>query len=210
MKMKRLTVDMTNRPGTTMSPQKPGDSIEDFRKYINSLESKIKEYANENVKLKQQLNQYLTNKNQYDIKKEKIKTEELINKYSIGKMYLNAIEKKIQLNPINQLALKDTKNTNNPNENQNDMKIKNLISQYEAQLEEIINKKSRIEDKLNMSEKEKEDLKTKFNDEFVLMSSVIYNLGFLYWSMKSDYEDKLKQNKGWLEMERIKQYNGDY
>ena len=210
MKMKRLTVDMTNRPGTTMSPQKPGDSIEDFRKYINSLESKIKEYANENVKLKQQLNQYLNKKNQYDIKKEKIKTEELINKYSIGKMYLNAIEKKIELNPINQLALKDTKNTNNPNENQNDMKIKNLISQYEAQLEEIINKKSRIEDKLNTSEKEKEDLKTKFNDEFVLMSSVIYNLGFLYWSMKSDYEDKLKQNKGWLEMERIKQYNGDY
>ena len=210
MKMKRLTVDMTNRPGTTMSPQKPGDSIEDFRKYINSLESKIKEYANENVKLKQQLNQYLTNKNQYDIKKEKIKTEELINKYSIGKMYLNAIEKKIELNPINQLAMKDIKNTNNPNENQNDMKIKNLISQYEAQLEEIINKKSRIEDKLNTSEKEKEDLKNKFNDEFVLMSSVIYNLGFLYWSMKSDYEDKLKQNKGWLEMERIKQYNGDY
>ena len=208
--MKRLTVDMTNRPGTTMSPQKPGDSIEDFRKYINSLESKIKEYANENVKLKQQLNQYLNKKNQYDIKKEKIKTEELINKYSIGKMYLNAIEKKIELNPINQLAMKDIKNTNNPNENQNDMKIKNLISQYEAQLEEIINKKSRIEDKLNMSEKEKEDLKTKFNDEFVLMSSVIYNLGFLYWSMKSDYEDKLKQNKGWLEMERIKQYNGDY
>ena len=210
MKMKRLTVDMTNRPGTTMSPQKPGDSIEDFRKYINSLESKIKEYANENVKLKQQLNQYLNKKNQYDIKKEKIKTEELINKYSIGKMYLNAMEKKIELNPINQLAMKDIKNTNNPNENQNDMKIKNLISQYEAQLEEIINKKSRIEDKLNMSEKEKEDLKTKFNDEFVLMSSVIYNLGFLYWSMKSDYEDKLKQNKGWLEMERIKQYNGDY
>ena len=210
MKMKRLTADMTNRPGTTMSPQKPGDSIEDFRKYINSLESKIKEYANENVKLKQQLNQYLNNKNQYDIKKEKIKTEELINKYSIGKMYLNAIEKKIELNPINQLAMKDIKNTNNPNENQNDMKIKNLISQYEAQLEEIINKKSRIEDKLNTSEKEKEDLKTKFNDEFVLMSSVIYNLGFLYWSMKSDYEDKLKQNKGWLEMERIKQYNGDY
>jgi len=210
MKTKRFTVDMTNRPGTTMSPQKPGDSIEDFRKYINSLESKIKEYANENVKLKQQLNQYLNNKNQYDIKKEKIKTEELINKYSIGKMYLNAIEKKIELNPINQLAMKDIKNTNNPNENQNDMKIKNLISQYEAQLEEIINKKSRIEDKLNTSEKEKEDLKTKFNDEFVLMSSVIYNLGFLYWSMKSDYEDKLKQNKGWLEMERIKQYNGDY
>ena len=71
-------------------------------------------------------------------------------------------------------------------------------------------KKNHFENQLNTSEKEKDDLKNKFNDEFVLMSSVIYNLGFLYWSMKSDYEDKLKQNKGWLEMERIKQYNGDY
>ena len=101
-------------------------------------------------------------------------------------------------------------NPNNQNENQNDIKFKNLIAQYESQLEDIISKKGRIEDKLNNSEKEKEDLKNKFNDEFVLMSSVIYNLGFLYWSMKSDYEDKLKQHKGWLEMERIKQYNGDY
>ena len=76
MKIKRLTVDMTNRPGTTMMPQKPGLSIEDFRKYNNSLESLIKELLNENVKLKQQLNQYLNNKNQYDIKKEKAKSEE--------------------------------------------------------------------------------------------------------------------------------------
>ena len=105
--------------------------------------------------------------------------------------------------------LKDPNKISNPNETSNDQ-IKNLISQYESQLEAIIAKKSQIENKLNTSEKEKEDLKTKFNDEFVLMSSVIYNLGFLYWSMKSDYEDKLKQNKGWLEMERIKQYNGDY
>ena len=106
--------------------------------------------------------------------------------------------------------MKDTNKNTNPNENQNDAKIKNLIAQYENQLEAIINKKCQIENKLNTSEKEKEDLRNKFNDEFVLMSSVIYNLGFLYWSMKSDYEDKLKQNKGWLEMERIKQYNGDY
>ena len=213
MKIKRLTVDMTNRPGTTLMPQKPGVSIEEFRKYINSMESTIKELLNENVKLKQQLNQYLNNKNQHDIKKVQANSEELIKKYSKGKIYLNDIEKKIQLNPLNQLVLKDTNNPNNmnnPNENLSDTKIKNLISQYEAQLEEIINEKSRIEDKLNTSEKEKEDLKNKFNDEFVLMSSVIYNLGFLYWSMKSDYEDKLKQNKGWLEMERIKQYNGDY
>ena len=88
--------------------------------------------------------------------------------------------------------------------------IQNIISQYESQLEEILEKNSLIEKKLNTTEKEKDDLKNKFNDEFVLMSSVIYNLGFLYRSMKSDYEDKLKQKKGWLEMEKIKQYNGDY
>ena len=149
----------------------------------------------------------------FDLKKIQAKNEDLIKKYSRGKIFLNELEKKIQLKPINQLVLNDMNNTNKngtPNENQNDAKIKNLIAQYENQLEAIITKKSQIENKLNSSEKEKEDLKNKFNDEFVLMSSVIYNLGFLYWSMKSDYEDKLKQNKGWLEMERIKQYNGDY
>ena len=139
----------------------------------------------------------------------KIKVEDNIKRYSRGKLFLNELEKKIQLKPLNQIILKDGIKNSNPNETSNDQ-IKNLIAQYENQLEAIITKKSQIENKLNTSEKEKEDLKNKFNDEFVLMSSVIYNLGFLYWSMKSDYEDKLKQNKGWLEMERIKQYNGDY
>ena len=108
------------------------------------------------------------------------------------------------------IALKDVNKNVISNDAPTDSNIQNIISQYESQLDAILEKKSQIENQLNSSEKEKDDLKTKFNDEFVLMSSVIYNLGFLYWSMKSDYEDKLKQNKGWLEMERIKQYNGDY
>ena len=212
MNVKRLAINKGNRPGTTMMGLKPVVSIEDFRQYINELENSVKDLLNENLKLKQQIND-LNKKSQYDIKKAQIKSEESIKKFSKGKFYLNELEKKIELKPLNQIVLKDLKdnnNTNNPNENQKDIQFKNLIAQYESQLEEIISKKSRIEDKLNSSEKEKEDLKNKFNDEFVLMSSVIYNLGFLYWSMKSDYEDKLKQNKGWLEKERIKQYNGDY
>ena len=212
MDIKRIKVDKAKRPGTTIMPQKPSLSIEDFRQYINGLETLVKDLSNENLKLKQQIND-LTKKNIHDMKKAKIKSEESIKKYSQGTSYLNELEKKIQLKPLNQIVLKDIKdgnNQSNPNENQNDIKFKNLIAQYESQLEDIISKKSRIEDKLNSCEKDKEDLKNKFNDEFVLMSSVIYNLGFLYWSMKSDYEDKLKQNKGWLEMERIKQYNGDY
>jgi len=184
-------------------------SIEEFRLYITTLEGLLKDTLNENLKLKQQLNEFIPKKTQYDIKKVQTKVEENIKRYSRGKLFLNELEKKIQLKPLNQIMLKDPNKIPNPNDTQNDQ-IKNLISQYESQLEAIIAKKSQIENKLNTSEKEKEDLKTKFNDEFVLMSSVIYNLGFLYWSMKSDYEDKLKQNKGWLEMERIKQYNGDY
>jgi len=199
--------DKSSRPGTTILSS--GGSIEEFRLYIVTLEGNLKEALNENLKLKKELNEF-NKKNPFDLKKAKAKNDELINKYSKGKYFLNELEKKIQLKPINQLILNDMNKNGNSNESQSDAKIKNLITQYENQLEAIITKKSQIENKLNASEKEKEDLKSKFNDEFVLMSSVIYNLGFLYWSMKSDYEDKLKQNKGWLEMERIKQYNGDY
>ena len=209
MKVNLVRKDKANRPGTSiMGNGTP--SPEDFRLYIVALEGQLKETLNENLKLKQQLNEYIGKKNPFDIKKVQAKNDELLKKYSKGILYLNELEKKTQLKAINQLAMKDLNKNGNPNETSNDAKIKNLIAQYENQLEAIITKKSQIENKLNSSEKEKEDLKNKFNDEFVLMSSVIYNLGFLYWSMKSDYEDKLKQNKGWLEMERIKQYNGDY
>ena len=209
--LRRHTLDKNNRPTTSIMGNgiNSAVSIEEFRLYITTLEGLLKDTLNENLKLKQQLNEFIPKKTQYDIKKVQTKVEENIKRYSRGKLFLNELEKKIQLKPLNQIMLKDPNKIPNPNDSQNDQ-IKNLISQYESQLEAIIAKKSQIENKLNTSEKEKEDLKTKFNDEFVLMSSVIYNLGFLYWSMKSDYEDKLKQNKGWLEMERIKQYNGDY
>ena len=86
------------------------------------------------------------------------------------------------------------------NEDNNEIKF---MENYEIKIE-------KLENELRNCKKEKEDLNNKYKNEFELMSSVIYNLGFVYWSMKSDYEDKLKSNKGWLEMERIKQYNGDY
>ena len=185
-------------------------SIDDFRTYIINLESLLRDTLNENVKLRQQINELVPKKNQIDIRKLQSKAEDLVKKYSKGKNYLNDIEKKMGQGSKLNLALKEVNKNIISNDTQNDSKIQNLIAQYESQLEAIIEKNNQIENKLNSSEKEKDDLKNKFNDEFVLMSSVIYNLGFLYWSMKSDYEDKLKQNKGWLEMERIKQYNGDY
>ena len=207
--LRRNTIDKEKGPQTGLSNGNNGNSIDEFRLYINNLETLLRDTLNENVKLRQQLNEFSNKKNQIDIRKLQLKADELIKKYSKGKNYLNDLEKKMsQGKQLNQ-ALKEV-NKNIISNDTNDSKIQNIINQYESQLDEILEKKSQIENQLNSSEKEKDDLKNKFNDEFVLMSSVIYNLGFLYWSMKSDYEDKLKQNKGWLEMERIKQYNGDY
>ena len=206
--IKKISSDKDKRPQTVLN--NTSQTFEELRIYINNLETLLRDTLNDNLKLRQQINELSNKKNQIDLKKLQSKVEELTKKYSKGKTYLNDLEKKMGSGkPINQLFKDLGKNIINEGPN-NDSKIQNLIANYESQLEAILEKNNHIENQLISSEKEKDDLKNKFNDEFVLMSSVIYNLGFLYWSMKSDYEDKLKQNKGWLEMERIKQYNGDY
>ena len=210
--LRKNTQDKEKRPQTVqMNSNNNSTTIEEFRSYIINLETLLRDTLNENLKLRQQLNDLTSKKNQIDSKKLQTKVEELSKKYSKGKIYLNDLEKKINSSrTLNQNYKELNKNSIVSNDSSNDSKIQNIIAQYETQIEAILEKQTHIENKLNSSEKEKDDLKKNFNDEFVLMSSVIYNLGFLYWSMKSDYEDKLKQNKGWLEMERIKQYNGDY
>ena len=206
-------MDKEKRPQTSLNSINNisnSSQIDEFRLYINNIETLLRDTLNENVKLRQQLNEFSAKKNQIDIRKLQSKADELVKKYSRGKTYLNELEKKIgSSKQINQL-LKDFKNPPSNDLQNSNNNYQNLMAQYESKLEAALEKYNHIENQLNACEKEKDDLKNKFNDEFVLMSSVIYNLGFLYWSMKSDYEDKLKQNKGWLEMERIKQYNGDY
>jgi chromosome segregation ATPase len=211
--LRRNTMDKEKRPQTSLNSINNisnSSQIDEFRLYINNIETLLRDTLNENVKLRQQLNEFSAKKNQIDIRKLQSKADELVKKYSRGKTYLNELEKKIgSSKQINQL-LKDFKNPPSNDLQNSNNNYQNLMAQYESKLEAALEKYNHIENQLNACEKEKDDLKNKFNDEFVLMSSVIYNLGFLYWSMKSDYEDKLKQNKGWLEMERIKQYNGDY
>ena len=107
-----------------------------------------------------------------------------------------------------------------------DLKIENnqlneIIKVMESKLEEKnedeigenINNIRLIEDlekKIKKYEKEKEDSKIRYEKEFELMASAIYNLGFQFWSLKLEDSEKLKQNENWLVRERIKQYNGDY
>ena len=209
--LRRNTMDKEKRPQKVLMNSTNNSTIDEFRSYITNLETLLRDTLNENLKLRQQVSELSGKKNQIDFKKLQTKVDELSKKYSKGKTYLTDLEKRMNgTRSINQNLKELNKNMILSNDNSNDSKIQNIISKYESQIEAIMEKQTHIENKLNSSEKEKDDLKNKFNDEFVLMSSVIYNLGFLYWSMKSDYEDKLKQNKGWLEMERIKQYNGDY
>ena len=195
--LRRNTMDKEKRPQTSLNSINNinnSSQIDEFRLYINNIETLLRDTLNENVKLRQQLNEFSAKKNQIDIRKLQSKADELVKKYSKGKAYLSELEKKIgSSKQINQF-LKDFKSPPS-NDIQNNTNNQSLIAQYESKLEAALEKYNHIENQLNASEKEKDDLKNKFNDEFVLMSSVIYNLGFLYWSMKSDYEDKLKQNK---------------
>ena len=88
-----------------------------------------------------------------------------------------------------------------------------LEEKNEDEIGENINNIRLIEDlekKIKKYEKEKEDSKIRYEKEFELMASAIYNLGFQFWSLKLEDSEKLKQNENWLVRERIKQYNGDY
>ena len=122
--VRRHTMDKINRPTTSIMGNGINNavSIEDFRLYITTLEGLLKDTLNENLKLKQQLNEFIPKKTQYDLKKVQTKVEENIKRYSRGKIFLNELEKKIQLKPINQIMLKDPNKISNPI-NPNNQKI---------------------------------------------------------------------------------------
>ena len=188
--------------GPSNNNPNPNSSIDDFRNYITELESLLKDTLYENIKLK-----YEKKSQSIEMKKQQQKTDEIIKKYSVGKIYLDNFEKILNQTNLKLLALSKDKNLQSNDFgnviNEDNSEISSVKEKYENKIE-------KLENDLRVIKKEKEDIRNKYQNEFELMSSVIYNLGFVYWSMKSDYEDKLKQNKGWLEMERIKQYNGDY
>ena len=52
-------------------------------------------------------------------------------------------------------------------------------------------------------------MQARYQKEFELISSAIYNLGFTFWSMKYEYEQKLIKNPNQLITERQKKFNGD-
>ena len=128
------------------------------------------------------------------------------------------MELKFKLEELNDKNNNNNIDDNNTNNNKNNiieknkydeiMKINEDLKLENDQLNELIKvMENKIE---NKDEKEFEDIKKRYEKEFELMASAIYNLGFQFWSLKLEDSEKLKQNENWLVRERIKQYNGDY
>ena len=211
------------------SEKERASKIKLFEEQYNSLKKKISSLESKNVSL---LKELLECKN--TIKNLEKTIEEKNNKMGILQAKLeekNKLlkEKDIQLNKEME-STKDLKSKleeiNNNDKNNNKI---NIIENFEDnkkykealmtiddlkiennQLNEIIKvMELKIEEKKH-DDKEKEELKSRYEKEFELMSSAIYNLGFQFWSLKLEDSEKLKQNENWLVRERIKQYNGDY
>ena len=211
------------------SEKERASKIKLFEEQYNSLKKKISSLESKNVSL---LKELLECKN--TIKTLEKTIEEKNNKMGILQAKLeekNKLlkEKDIQLNKEME-STKDLKSKleeiNNNDKNNNKI---NIIENFEDnkkykealmtiddlkiennQLNEIIKvMELKIEEKKH-DDKEKEELKSRYEKEFELMSSAIYNLGFQFWSLKLEDSEKLKQNENWLVRERIKQYNGDY
>lgn len=211
------------------SEKERASKIKLFEEQYNSLKKKISSLESKNVTL---LKELLECKN--TIKTLEKTIEEKNNKMGILQAKLeekNKLlkEKDIQLNKEMESTM-DLKSKleeiNNNDKNNNKI---NIIENFEDnkkykealmtiddlkiennQLNEIIKvMEHKIEEKKH-DDKEKEELKSRYEKEFELMSSAIYNLGFQFWSLKLEDSEKLKQNENWLVRERIKQYNGDY
>jgi exonuclease SbcC len=211
------------------SEKERASKIKLFEEQYNSLKKKISSLESKNVSL---LKELLECKN--TIKNLEKTIEEKNNKMGILQAKLeekNKLlkEKDIQLNKEMESTMELKSKLEEINNNDKNNNKINIIENFEDnkkykealmtiddlkiennQLNEIIKvMEHKIEEKKH-DDKEKEELKSRYEKEFELMSSAIYNLGFQFWSLKLEDSEKLKQNENWLVRERIKQYNGDY
>ena len=183
-----------------------------FEEQYNSLKKKITNIESKNASL---LKELLETKNK--IKSLEKTIEEKNNKMGILQAKL---DEKIKLIKERELQLNKEIETNMElkfklEENKNNkelMKINEDLKYENSQLNELIKvMEIKMENKTEKKDdKEYENLKNRYEKEFELMASAIYNLGFQFWSLKLEDSEKLKQNENWLVRERIKQYNGDY
>jgi len=88
-------------------------------------------------------------------------------------------------------------------------KINNLEKELETKLTNTDSLKKKDEE-IELLKKEILEIKDRYEKEFELISSSLYNLGLNYWSMKLEYTQKLSEKPTWLVKERQKYFNGDF
>jgi myosin heavy subunit len=89
-------------------------------------------------------------------------------------------------------------------------KINHLQTEYDH-MKNILELESlkRIEE-IEFYKKDNNETKDRYEKEFELMASAVYNLGLNFWSMKMEYTQKLNEKPNWLVKERQKYFNGDF
>ena len=172
----------------------------------NDYKIKMEKLEEKNKIFEEEYNKMGILQNKLDEKIKLIKERDI----QLNKEIESNMELKFKLDELNITENKNSIEINNDNKYKDIMKLNEDLKIENSQLNEIIKVMEKNFEEKNFDEKEKEEIKNRYEKEFELMSSAIYNLGFQFWSLKLEDSEKLKQNENWLIRERIKQYNGDY
>jgi myosin heavy subunit len=78
--------------------------------------------------------------------------------------------------------------------------LENEMRKIKLETEAEISKKN---EEVEFYKKDNEETKDRYEKEFELMASSVYNLGLNYWSMKMEYTQRLNEISSWI----IKKYN---
>jgi len=171
------------------------------------------------------------------IKKDRIQEDDLINENKSLKNLIK--EKEFELNELNSIVKILEEKQNNFNQQNEDILEEKKILERTINLKEdtikelndnisTLNQKIDlyqeeiylITDKLNLEVKRKADdienckkenieNKNRYEKEFELIASSLYNLGLNYWSMKITSANESNEKPSWLKKERKKIYDGD-
>jgi chromosome segregation ATPase len=100
-------------------------------------------------------------------------------------------------------------NMNSTQDKDNDRitQLQNEMQMLKLEHETEMNKKN---EEVEFYKKDNDETKDRYEKEFELMASCVYNLGLNYWSMKMEYTQKLNERPSWLIKERQRYFNGDF
>lgn len=226
-------LEETNRNNSEMKIQyeKMKDLIKEFqatKEKLNLMESTNKEFLKiknnymtvldqksnlevENKLLEEKLNECIKNNNKLKEENDRLDTchsteKKRKNSHDENEnYYINIINEKDSYIKLLESKVLNLEKIDISDNNKSDLFKKNEMLLKTLELE--LNKK--IEE-VELFKKDNFETKERYEKEFELMASSVYNLGLHYWSMKMEYAQKLSEKPNWLIKERQKYFNGDF